>query len=185
MRILAVWFALLVVLPSERASTQDLTLDDLHGIEVNMKIVRQQIQRRDGPEYPVKIDIDWTIIIQPEGMIRQTIVSIAHTPRGTQKPITLATSFVLDKPQQVGSFGDGHGVWQFKEGTLTFVRTFPVGAYRNNIAFTRDADGLKCVSTEAFARENGKITLNSMVDGARINIISSKQISSRCSVKRA
>jgi hypothetical protein len=192
-------FTLMVILASawsqagaEQAATeqaspgQALTLAELEGAEIQVKIVRHQMVRREGREFPVTVHNDWKLILRPGGMIEQTHDSTAHTPRGPRRAETLTGSFLVDHVRDVQSAGGGRAVWQFNEGTLTFLRTFKSGALKTTVALARGAEGLTCTANETFAREkgSGRIELKSRVDDAPITILSWKPVSSDCRVTK-
>ena len=90
----------------------------------------------------------------------------------------------LERTRELGSMGGGHGVVVFGDGTLTFLRTLKGGALKRDVAFTRGAQGLACIATEAFVRESGvgAIFFDSSIDGVPMIVVSAKQISSTCRV---
>jgi len=170
----------------EAPPSQPLTFADLEGLEISAKTVREQVVRREGRQFPVRVHADWNVIIGAQGSITQTYVSEAHTLRGIRRAKPLAGSFTLDQVREVHGLGVGQAVWRFEDATLTFLRSFKEGAYRSTITFARVPEGLTCSAAESFAREKGTgpIVLNSPIEGVQTTIISSKQVSSTCRVRK-
>jgi hypothetical protein len=162
----------------------EVKLSDLEGSVIEAVVDRDQIVRRGGQTFPVRIQQTWKISVDAENTIDVTIRSTAQGPRGTRRAEPNSGTFVLDKPQQVRSRGGGDALWTFAEGTLTFTRTFPSGAFRSHFAFANGPDGLTCTASGAFARERGKeeIKLESPFGGGLVSILSAKQASSSCKV---
>jgi carbohydrate-selective porin OprB len=169
----------------QKSSGQPITLADLQWSEVHMKIARDQVVRREGRQFPVRVNMDLKLAIGFEG-IEQTFTSTAHGPRGTRQSQPMIGSFIVNRVRDVRSLGGGRAVWQFADGTLTFMRTYKQGAYRRTVAFTRGAQGLTCTVSESFARENGtgSIELNSLMDGRPTTIVRWKPVSSSCRVAK-
>jgi hypothetical protein len=162
-------------------SSQAVTLTDIDGAKVHTKLVTEMLARRQGREGPVTQDADWQINVLPEQRISFSFRATAHTPRGTRAGPVRGTTVKLDEPW---STDNGEAVWQFKDGDLTFVRSFRGGAVRTIVSFKRDGQKLTCTTTTVFAREKGNngLVLNSPIDGAPVTILSWKPVSSTCDV---
>jgi hypothetical protein len=172
--------------PNQLAPGPALTIADLEGAKIRIKLVNEQLIQREGvgPQFPVTGESDWNITVEPGAKIGWSFQPTAHTPRGTRVGQKIATTATLDTPWNTPN---GEATWQFTEGTLLFVRSFKNGgAYRMSIAFKQDGQNLTCSATNVFARERGKnsLTTNSAIDGAPITIFSWKTVSSSCDVTR-
>ena len=168
------------------AFTQPVAFSELEGFAVEADIHRAQDVRREGKTAPVRIHQNWKFSIGAENSIALTVNTTAQTPKGTRKGEPNIGTFTLDEPRKVPSRGGGEAVWKFADGTLSFIRTFPSGAYRAHFAFARDSSGLTCNVTEAFAREDGsgEIRLESAVGGGQVTIVSAKQLPLTCKVSK-
>jgi hypothetical protein len=172
---------------SEAAVGQAVTVDDLAGMVIEADIDRAQTVRRGGRTIPVTIHQRWRLSVDVDGTVAFTMRPSADTPRGRRTAKASSGVFTLDESREVPSRGGGEAVWKFTDGTLTFLRTFPSGAYRASFAFAREADRLTCTVDSAYARENGRgaIRLESPFGGGEVTILRSNQVSSRCTVSKA
>jgi hypothetical protein len=163
------------------SSNQTVTLADLEGAKIHTKLVTEMLAQRQGKQGPVTQDADWQINVQPEQRINFTFRVTAHTVRGTRAAPERGATVKLDEPW---STDNGEAVWQFKDGNLTFVRSYQGGAVRTIVSLKRDGQTLTCASTTVFAGERGKsgLVLNSPIDGAPVTILSWKPVSSTCDV---
>jgi hypothetical protein len=170
---------------SPRASAEAVTLSDLEGIAVEADVHREQTVRRKDGTASMRIHQNWKFSVTDE-TVEHTIQNTTHGPRGTRKAEPNSGTFMLGESREVASRGGGEAVWTFADGTLTFVRTFPSGAYRANFAFSHGPSGLTCSVTAGFAREDGKgeIRLQSPFGGGEVTILSSKQLPSTCKVSK-
>jgi hypothetical protein len=170
---------------ADDATAQPVTMDDLAGHVVVADIYRQQNVRRDGRTANIKVHQNWVFSINSEHAIALTLNTTADTPRGIRKAKPNLGTFTLGETLKVKSRGGGHAVWTFADGTLSFTRTFPAGAYRAHFAFVRGPSGLTCRVTEAFAREGGKGELKvESVFGGEVTILNTKQLPSTCKVAK-
>jgi hypothetical protein len=163
-------------------SSQAVTFTDLEGAKIHAKQVTEMLrQRQGGRQGLVTQEADWQINVQPEQRISFSSRVTAHTPRGTRVAPVRERTVKLDEPW---STDNGEAVWQFKDGDLTFVRSFQGGAVKTVISLKRDGQNLTCTTTRVLARERGKngLVLNSAIDGAPVTILSWKPVSSTCDV---
>ena len=172
--------------PNQLSPGQGLTISNLEGSKIQIKLVNEMLMQREGVavQFTVTSDSDWNITVEPGAKIGFDFKPTSHTPRGTRVGQKVATSATLDQPWYTPN---GEATWQFTESTLIFVRSFKKGgAYRMSIAFKQDGPNLTCTATNVFARERGKnsVTMNSAIDGAPITVFSSKTVSSSCNVTR-
>jgi hypothetical protein len=169
------------------AAGEAVTLDDLAGMVVEAESVRDQtVQLERGPTM-VKVNQTWKLKVDPDRTVTFTTTSIGRTQRGTQKSAPTGGVFTLDEQRDVRNRGGGLAVWTFADGTLTFRRTFPAGAFRASFAFARGPEGLTCTVDSAYAREDGSgpIRAISPFGGREVTIVSAKQVSSDCRVTKA
>jgi len=161
--------------------SQTVTFADLAGAKIRTKLVTDMMVRRQGRQFPASQEVERQIYMELDGRITFSTRVTAHSPRGTRATPVRATTVKLDQPWFTEN---GEAVWQFKDGDLTFVRSYEGGALRTIISFKRDGQNLTCAVGSVFARERGKnsIVLNSPIDGVQVAILSSKQVSSACNV---
>jgi hypothetical protein len=172
--------------PAGSALAQSPLVDfaDLEGHAVAADLHREQLIQREGRTVKVRFHQDWTLYVNDEHYIVMRIGTTAQTPRGTRKAKPNSGSFALDEPVKLKSRGGGEGMFKFADGVLTFMRTFPAGAYRAEFAFQRSGASLTCKVTEAFAREPGKELKLESPFGGEITILNSKQLPSTCKVAK-
>jgi hypothetical protein len=165
------------------AFAQAVSFTDLEGHVVEANVHRQQAVQKKGKKFSIGQHQQWKFYVNDDEMIVFTVQTTVKTPRGARKTKPNSGSFALDELVKVKSRGGGHAGWSFADGTLTFTRTFPAGAYRAHFAFSRTDNGMRCTVTEAFAREGGKgaITIESAFGGT-VTILSSRQLPSTCKV---
>jgi hypothetical protein len=175
---------LLLLSSAAPARSQQVTFADLDKALIEAHVVRQQVVRRNGREFPVRNESELQLVIGPGTKIQQTWTPTTHSAGGTKRGRSGTSSFTLEQSRDVGSQGGGKALYLFAEATLTFMRTFKGGAFKRTIAFFRGKDGLTCVAAESFAREEGvgTIFLESWTDGAPVTIVSWKQLSSTCRI---
>ena len=180
------WLIVAIALSSTPAWGQSVTFAELEGLVIEAEIVREQVNRREGRTFPVKVQQNWTVTIEPERTIKAAVNVTARGARRTRETEPLSSVSTLDQPRKVASQGGGEAVWTFTDGVLAFIRTYPSGARRIGFSFARAPDGLTCTASFAFARENGTgaIRLDSRFSGRDTTIVSAKQLSSSCRVAR-
>jgi len=170
------------------ACGQAITLEELEGTTVEATVVRDQVILREGRRIPVKFQNQLTIGIGADAKLQIAITPTSQGPRGKRQGETRKSAATVEKVRELKTLGGGHGVWIFSEdGALTFLRTYKGGAFKRTIAFAHGPEGLTCKVEEVHARENsrGPIIMDSAIDGGEIQILSAKQISSRCRVLKA
>ena len=190
---------LLALLASSQAFGQDatgnsatnkaVTFAELEGSIVDAEIVRQQVIRRAGSTFPVRVQSILKMAIGSDGKFDVTWHTVNDTPRGVFQGKTVSISGTVNQEAKVpkDNLDGGIGVWLFSDGTLTSLRTFKVaGAFKRDISFSRTAEGFVCTANEAFAREKGSgpVVFNSPVDDVPVTIVSWKQLSSTCRVSK-
>jgi hypothetical protein len=166
------------------AVCEPVTFSELAGFDITANIHRAQDIRRDGRSISMKVDQRWQISVNTDNTIATTVNTSFHTPQGTRKAPPNSGSFTLDDAREVRSRGGGKGAWAFADSTLTFTRTFPSGAFRVNLELSRNGDEIICTAKEAFAREGNKNIVVESPFGGEVTILSAKQLSSDCSIKR-
>ena len=180
--------AVLPWLPVE-AQTADvgpITLADLNGVTIYSTVVHQQVLSRDGKEFSQQSRFDVTVSVKGD-RVEGTIKPSGTTPRGPFHGAVQPIAATVNKPNASKNFGGGNGIWFLDGSTLTNVLVFKGGgAFRRNIALSRTTNGFACKTSEVFAREGGSGPINwrSTVDGGLLTLVSNRQISSSCSVKK-
>ena len=166
------------------ARAQAVTFADLNGLTIEATIVRDQVVRREGWKFTTENTVHWKVVIGPGDAIENTVSQTSVTSRGDHKAKPVTNAYVLGTEQELKSQGGGTGLWEFADGTLTYMRTFRQGAYRASVAFARGADGLTCTFTDTLAREGarGDIVMESMIDGSEVTVLRSKLLSTNCRV---
>lgn len=172
------------------ATDKPVTFVELEGSIVDAKIVRQQVIRRAGATFPVRVQSILKITIGANDRFDVTWHTINDTPRGVLEGKTLSGSLTLNQSREAnpGNLGGGYGIWKFSDGTLTNLRTYKEGgAFKREISFSRTAGSFACTANEGFAREGGTgpVVFNSPADGVQVTIVSWKQLSSTCQVSQA
>ena len=164
-------------------SGQKVTLTDLAGVKIHTKLVTEMMVRRQGRQFPASQEVERQIYMELDGRITFSSLVTAHSPRGTRATPVRGTTVKLDEPWFTEN---GEAVWQFKDGDLTFVRSYEGGALRTIISLKRDGQNLTCAVGTVYARERSKnsIVMNSPIDGVPVTILSWKPISSTCKVAR-
>lgn len=166
-----------------KLSLQAVAFTALEGTKIHAKLATEMLVQREGRQGPTTQEVDWQIYMEPEGKISFSFRPTVHSPRGTRAGQIRATTAKLDEPWYTEN---GQAVWQFKDGELTFVRTYKDGAIRTIIALKQDRQNLTCAANVTYARERGKggLVLNSPIDGVPVTILSWKQVSSSCQISR-
>ena len=167
------------------SAAAEMEVSALGGIVVDAVVQRDQVVRREGNTVPVRMEQSWKFSVGEDRIIDMKVETTAHSSRGARKAPANSGLFRLEEARDVSSRGGGQAVWTFSDGTLSFIRTFPSGAFRIHFAFADGPGGLTCTATEAFAREDGKreIELESPF-GGRVAVVSTKQVASSCKVTR-
>jgi hypothetical protein len=172
--------------PDKSAKEMPPLLAELQGVTINAAVVHQQVLKRDDKQFPQQSRFDLRLSIKGD-RIEGTISPSGHGPRGPYQGKVQPVSATLDKPQASKNFGGGNGIWFVNESGLTNVLVFRGGgAFRREITFTHADGGLACTIKETFARENGAgpITWRASADGLPLTLISDRQVSSSCRVKK-
>jgi hypothetical protein len=162
----------------------DVTLADLDGAVIEATTVHDQVGVLNGTRLPNRLVQDRKITIGPGPTLQNTIVDTISSERGTRVR-QISGTFTINKPMEIGSYGGGHGVYIFANGSLTFLRTHQSGGFKSEITFHRSSAGLTCSIGWGFARENGtgEVEISAAIGGSW-KLVSSKQISSSCRVTR-
>jgi hypothetical protein len=169
---------------SAPAWSQAVTFADLDGFVIEANIIRDQVVRREGSQFLTENNVRWRVVIGPGDAIENTASQTSHTVRGEHKSRPRTNAYVLGVEREEPSQGGGIAVWEFNDGTLTYMRTFSQGAYRADFAIARDAAGLTCTVTDSFGREDGRgaLVMESVIDGSEVTIIRTQPVSSNCRV---
>jgi len=168
----------------ESAPAADITLQDLDQFQIDVTDVTDRQVQLKGPPFSQRVTGNWQITVLGTS-VATDFYSVVSGPHGTHANPHHRGQFVIGEPKPVNSFGGGEGGWSFQAGTLTWVRTFGQGAYRLIVSFDRSAEGLKCNATASLARENGTGAIRFKTEqGTDIKVLSTKTVSTNCSVKR-
>lgn len=172
--------------PSQPATGAAVTFADLDGVTIETRVVTDQVVQRQGREFQVQFQEDLKLVIGPGDLIDGTFNPTSYTLRGVKKGKVITFLTKLDRMGETNSSGGGTTIWKFRDGTLTFLRTFKEGALKRTIVFVRSAEGLTCTANLSLARENGvgSLSMNSAIDDVPLKIISAKQMSSTCRVTK-
>jgi len=157
---------------------------ELAGSVIEASIVRDQIVRREGRTFPVRVQNNIKLDIGPDDGIEQSTTVTSETRRGRRAGQTVTGAFKLGELRLLGAVGGGDAVFTFEDSVLTFIRTFKEGAIKRAFAFSRSPGALTCTASENFAREGGVggLAMNSAIDGVPVVVISYKEVSSTCRV---
>jgi hypothetical protein len=163
-----------------------VTFAELEGSVIEARVVRDQTMRRGHTTFPIRLQSDIKLVIGPDDRIQLSVTPTTDTPSGRHVGPTRMGPFLLEKTRPLPTLGGGEGVHLFKDGVLTFIRTYKAGAFKRIIAFSRTPDGLSCTIEENYAREDGvgEIAMNSAIDGGPVVLLSYKQISSTCHISK-
>jgi hypothetical protein len=187
MRLMAAFACALVsTLGSLPAWGQTVTLADLDGAIVETSVGYQNTARWNGQNVSTQSRTDRKIIMGPADMGRVEWTMTSHSSRGTRTTAPKSYSFTLGQPRETASMGGGHIVWLFNDGVLTLLRTYKVGGFKMSITFARHDGGLTCSIQQAHAREVGAGNIRrESAFGGSWEIISAKQISSTCRIRKS
>jgi hypothetical protein len=182
------WWLILApaLLATPALAEEKVTFAELQGASLEATFVIDQVVRRNGREIPVRVENDWKIQFHAGDVIHHTTTPTVTGPRGQRKGAVSSAQFTLGKSQTVMGRGGGQGLYTFSDGNLVFMRTFKKGAFRMSIAFAHQSDKLGCTVNASLAREGGVggLEMASGVDGQPIAIMSYKQVSSVCHLKK-
>lgn len=174
------------VLATATHAQDRVTLAELEGVVIEIKVVRQQVLHAKGKTYPNRFHLGVIVTVGGDEDLSVRADVVNHTPTGEHKskPETIAVK--LQKPGAAQMFGSGTGMWLFNEGKLTYLRTFQNGAYKRDVTIKRTAQQLTCEVKEGFAREEGKpnIMWNSSHDGSLIKLVSDELVSATCAIRK-
>ena len=77
--------ALLTLLSCAPVHGQTVTFADVDKALIEANVERQQVVRRDGREFPVRIESAISIVIGPGNKIQHTWTPTSHSPGGTKR----------------------------------------------------------------------------------------------------
>jgi hypothetical protein len=178
--------ASLVALIASRAAAQNVAFEDLRGMVIKSRVVRQLVNVQKGRRDIGEGDSDTTVTIDGAGLITYVWKFNWHNASGNypSKPVTATDP--LNSVAAAEALGGGHRLWTFDNGTLTFIRTYRVGAFKRTYTFTRTPTGLACEATEAQVREVGASwsEFSSAASGTITRTLSERLISSSCTVSK-
>jgi hypothetical protein len=184
MRLVAVFAGVLLpVLLAAPAWGQAVTLADLDGAFVELKLKSQVEGRRNGKPFTSQPEADWKIVLGPGNTGFSTSTTITQGEQGTRVSDPRRGSFTLGRPGPISSLGGGYYLWTFENGTLTFLRTYKAGGQKTHVSFTRSDGGLACTVQSSYAREVGiESGKQDSAYGGEIEITGVKPLASTCRV---
>lgn len=164
---------------------QPVTLSELQGFAVEANVVLTQQIRREGKEFPVRLDQRLRFVFLPGDMVEWQIAPVSHTPRGAKPGPTRKGRAPIGKPIEAKGLGGGEALFTFADGAFTTLRTYGgAGGYKRVVTFTRSGNTVACNIRETFMREEGvgRVTFRSSIDNAPVTVLSANQTSSNCKV---
>lgn len=166
------------------AAAAPVAISDLQGRTVEVSSSQDQRVRRQGREFNVKTRRDFSVVVRSPEIIQVTVRNSAEGPMGRREGQPQSGLFDLGKEREVSSAGGGSARWSYEDSAFTFMRTFREGALKLTVTVSLENNKLACSAVEAFAKEErtGGITMNSVIDGAPVRILSAKQSASACKV---
>ena len=169
---------------AEKSASDAVLLQDLDGSTIVAEVTREQRGRRENREFKTTYQQEWTLVMGPGNFFQVTFTPTSLTPSGKRKGKTNKSTIRLDDQYTIRSAGGGEATWMFRDGVLSFLRTYRVGAGRMTIEFTRGVTGLQCTANYVFAYEDGKpyIVLDSTINGEPTIIVGDRKVSSHCRV---
>jgi hypothetical protein len=177
-----------VVTLSPWAWAQAVSLADLEGAVIDVSAVHQEKIVRNGQLRSPELHTTGHLTIGAGGAITVQFQSTAVGPWGARAGATRSNTQVIGKPGRDNQGNDV--VWIFANGTLTRLRVHHAGGeggQKMTFVFRRGPDGLRCSFSMPFARETGgagEIRKDAAVDGAPIQILEFRPVSSSCSVAK-
>jgi hypothetical protein len=177
-----------VVTLSPSAWAEAVSLADLEGAAIDISSVHQEKIIRNGQLRSPELHTTGHLTIGAGGTVTAQFQSTAVGAFGTRVGATRSGTHTIGKP---GKDNQGNDVvWIFANGTLTRLRVHHAGGeggQKMTFVFRRSPDGLRCSFSMPFARETGgagEIRKDAAVDGAPIQILEFRPVSSSCSVAK-
>lgn len=162
-----------------------ITPADLEGMTIDARVSMNNVIQRDGREFPVQNHQTTKLTFLAGGIIDFSLTMVSDTPRGRRQGPKRSGTASLGKPQGTNTLGGGDVVWFFEDNTLTMLRTYKgAGGYKRILAFERKNNAITCNARETYVREDGvgRILSRSAIDDLPVVIVSSRMISSTCTV---
>jgi hypothetical protein len=185
MRLVAAFGYALILTPSAPAWGQAVTLADLDGATIETSVGYRNTARWRGQLVSTRSRSDRKILIGPGETGRVEWSMTSQGPHGTRTTAPTSFSFTLGQAREIASMGGGHSVWIFNDGIITNLRTYQVGGYKLSITFAHKDGHLTCATQELHAREMGAGNIRrESAFGGDWEIISAKQVSSSCKVRK-
>jgi hypothetical protein len=86
---------------------EHVTFAELAGSVIEASVVRDQIVRREGKTFPVRVQNEIKILIGPDDRIQQSVTPIPDTRRGIG--VTMTAPFLLGKSRSRYGVGGSEG----------------------------------------------------------------------------
>lgn len=169
---------------SAPATSDAVTIADLEGSTIEANITEYRIHRTANGTGPVRAYIKHRVAFGPGDAIKNDVTMTIHRlKKGDTNSRTHSGSSRLGQPHK---FRDGEAIWVLENGVLTHLRTQNEGALMIKFLLKRSDKGLTCEVDKAYARENGKGSLQSTSTNfgvPNVELLSVKQESATCRVK--
>lgn len=159
-----------------------VTLDDLKGASLQVRVTYDMRIRRAEGDFPTQATHVMTFKIGGEGQITGQMNRTVTTPRG---PRTQS----VPMNARIGKPGDsplgGERLWLIDGDKLLLLRAFDAGGFKAEIDFKGSGPGMTCSYRAPFVREEGKsVRMRKGVVGGPVTILSATQTSSNCRITR-
>jgi hypothetical protein len=174
--------ALTVALATMPAPAGAITLEELKGINLQVRTTYNMRIRRAEGDFPTQATHVMKFKIDDEGRIIGQVNRTVTTPRGPR-----TNSFAMKA--RIGKPGEpaigGHGLWLIDGDKLVLLRAFEAGGFKAEIDFKGSGPGMTCSYRAPFVREEGKqVRMKQGVVGGPVTILSATQTSADCKVTR-
>lgn len=167
---------------------QTVEAAELVGSIIEASVTNLQTGLRDGRRFDTPYKQDWTIELAEIDTIRVTFAATAFTKMGEKRggPDSAVVKLGIPRAMLIAPRGGGHGVWFFDGNVLTFLRTYEGGAMKATFAVSRTGPDLRCNASVSWPKEVGvpTIRLRSLVDDAKVEIVSATQTASSCRIAK-
>jgi hypothetical protein len=159
-----------------------VTLDDLKGASLQVRVTYDMRIRRAEGDFPTQATHLMTFKIGNEGQIIGQVNRTVTTPRGPR-----TNSFPMKA--RIGKPGEpvtgGHGLWLIDGDKLVLLRAFEAGGFKAEIDFKGTGAAMTCSYRAPFVREEGKnVRMKQGVVGGPVTILSATQTASNCRITR-
>ena len=174
----ALAFVLVLIPQAARA----ITVEDLKGATLQVRVTYDMRIRRAEGDFPTQATHVMTFKIGDEGQITGQMNRTVTTPRGPRTQ-SVPMNARIGKPGE--SPLGGERLWLIDGDKLLLLRAFEAGGFKAEIDFKGSGTGLTCSYRAPFVREEGKsVRMKKGVVGGPVTILSATQTASNCKVTR-